>query len=98
MRRGIGGCTMSICDSIHSATYRGRETGTAIVAIGLIPTIWTNLSTPQSQNGKGSEMVRELRFIAGLPFGFFAELFARLAIYVSGNQIDVDFNYIGERS
>ena len=43
-------------------------------------------------------MVRELRFVAGLPFGFFAELFARLAIYVSGNQIDVDFNYIGERS
>ena len=42
-------------------------------------------------------MPHELRFIAGVPFGFMAELFARLAIYISGNQLNVDFNYIGRR-
>lgn len=42
-------------------------------------------------------MLQELRFIAGVPFGFMAELFARLAIYISGNQLNVDFNYIGRR-
>jgi hypothetical protein len=42
-------------------------------------------------------MLRELRFIAGLPFGFMAELFARLAIAISGNQANVDFNYIARR-
>ena len=35
-----------------------------------------------------------LRFIAGFPFGLLAETFARLAIRVSGGQLDVDFNYI----
>jgi hypothetical protein len=42
-------------------------------------------------------MLHEFRFIAGVPFGFLAELFARLAIYISGNQLNVDFNYIGRR-
>ena len=36
------------------------------------------------------------RFVMGVPFGFLAEGFARLAIWVSGNQLDVDFNYIGK--
>ena len=38
----------------------------------------------------------DFRFIVGFIFGFLAECFARLAIYVSGNQVDVDFNYIGD--
>lgn len=37
------------------------------------------------------------RFVVGFPFGFIAELFARLAIKISGNQLDVDFNYLAEQ-
>lgn len=36
------------------------------------------------------------RFLLGVPFGFMAELFARLAITISGNQLDVDFNYLAK--
>jgi hypothetical protein len=35
-----------------------------------------------------------IRFILGFPFGLVAETFARLAIWISGNQLDVDFNYL----
>lgn len=42
-------------------------------------------------------MLRVLRFVAGLPFGLLAECFARLAILISDNQLNVDFNYIGRR-
>lgn len=38
----------------------------------------------------------DIRFLLGFPFGFIAEIFARLAIAVSGNQLDVDFNYIAK--
>lgn len=39
----------------------------------------------------------DLRFVLGVPFGFLAELFARLAIWVSGDQLDVDFNYLATK-
>lgn len=39
----------------------------------------------------------DIRFILGFPFGLIAEAFARLAIYVSGNQLNVDFNYLAKR-
>jgi hypothetical protein len=38
--------------------------------------------------------VSNFRFIVGFPFGLLAETFARLAIKISGGQLDVDFNYI----
>lgn len=38
----------------------------------------------------------DFRFLIGTIFGFIAEVFARIAIYVSGNQLDLDFNYIGD--
>lgn len=34
------------------------------------------------------------RFVLGFPFGFLAECFARIANWVSGNQLDVDFNHL----
>lgn len=42
-------------------------------------------------------MLRALRFMAGVPFGFLAGLFSRLAIHISGNQLNVDFSHIGRR-
>lgn len=39
----------------------------------------------------------DFRFLIGFPFGLLAETFARIAIWVSGNQLDVDFNYLGKR-
>jgi hypothetical protein len=36
----------------------------------------------------------DIRFILGFPFGLIAETFARLAIWVSSNQLTVNFDYL----
>ena len=36
----------------------------------------------------------DFRFIIGFPFGLLAEMFAILAIKISGGQLDVNFNHI----
>ena len=35
-----------------------------------------------------------LRFILGFPFGLAAETFARLAVWISGDQLAVNFDYL----
>ncbi len=43
-------------------------------------------------------MINDIRFILGFPFGLMAEIFARLAIFVSGNQLNVNFNYLASKN
>lgn len=34
------------------------------------------------------------RFLLAIPFGFFAELFAGIAYAISGNQININFDFL----
>lgn len=45
-----------------------------------------------------SEWMAAIRCILASPFALVAEVFARIALKISANELDVNFNYIGKQN